>query len=297
MKTIAGWLTALVVILWTPQVIAKDPPLLSLSMEHFRDTATLKDDALDTTATITTEPGFVEHHGLLRVVSDDGFLRGFIDKKTGAKTLQVYEFITYYGDWRSYNTANYQTPDGPKSVPAIPIAKEVVDCSGGVSKCTVVEHVAFIVDESLLRQIAAGYVPGKPAVWLYKLIAQAGPDFEDGFSNAEVAGFLAKVDAYTAAHPIANSTSAKPELGVNFVPLPPSADQPARSGLLIVQVKSGSVAERARVQVGDIMTEFSGTPLKQLADLQAALATVSAGASVPLKVIRGATDLQLTAQF
>src|ERR1019366_5614853 len=103
---------------WADTAVAKDPPILSLSMEHFRDTATLKDDVLDTTATITTEPGFIEHQGLLRVVTHDTFLRGFIDKTTGETTTQVYEWITYDGAWRFYETANFSTLNGPVSVPA-----------------------------------------------------------------------------------------------------------------------------------------------------------------------------------
>ncbi len=52
--------------------------LISLTPEHFRDTATVKDDVLETTAVISTENGYVE-----RGFADD-FLRAFIDKKTGA---------------------------------------------------------------------------------------------------------------------------------------------------------------------------------------------------------------------
>jgi len=70
-----------------------DPPLLSLTMEHFRDTATVKDDALGTVATISTQNGYQEKRGLLRIVWNDTFLRGFIDKATGRRTFQVYQLI------------------------------------------------------------------------------------------------------------------------------------------------------------------------------------------------------------
>jgi membrane-associated protease RseP (regulator of RpoE activity) len=165
------------------------------------------------------------------------------------------------------------------------------------SGCTYTEHVAFTVDDRLLRSLAAGYVPGKPGIWLYKFIGKSGPDFTDGLSNAEISGFLAKVDLYTEAHHLAAGTRSKPEFGVILVPLPPSADQPLRTGLLIVQVKPGSVAERSGVQVGDVVTEFAGTAVKQNVDLQDKVALVSPGASVPMKLIRGATDLTVTAQF
>jgi hypothetical protein len=155
MKTIARWVAALALLSWVSPAFAKDPPILSLTMEHFRDTATLKDDALDTTATITTEPGFIEHAGLLRVVWHDTFLRVFIDKRTGVKRFQVYEWMTYSGGWRFYETANFATSAGPVSVPATLISKDVDGCTNGYDYT---EHVAFTVDEGLLRSLAAGYV-------------------------------------------------------------------------------------------------------------------------------------------
>jgi hypothetical protein len=301
MNTIAKWLTALallsVPVMWTGTAVAKDPPILSLTMEHFRDTATLKDDALDTTAIITTEPGLIDRGTFFRPASYDEFFRVFIDKRTGARIFQVYEWHTYSGSsWHFYETANFATPTGPVSVPVTKVASNLEGCTANLG-CTYTEHVAFTVDEALLRQLASTYAPGHNTVWLYKFIAKDGTEFEDGFTTAEIAGVLAKVDEYTNAHPVAGGISAKPAFGVVLVPLPPSADQPQRVGLLIVQVKSGSVAERAGVQVGDIMTEFAGTALKQNADLQTAFATVSPGASVDLKLIRGAADLKLTAQF
>jgi hypothetical protein len=290
------WILLVVVVSLSHAIVAdaKDPPLLSLTMEHFRDTATVKDDALDTTATITTENGFVEHHGLLRVVWNDEFLRAFIDKRTGAKTFQVYEYIIYDSDgWRFYESANYQTPDGPQSVPATKIAQNV-DCS--TLGCTYTEHVAFTVDESLLRLLAAGYVAGKPAIWLYKFVGKSGPDYADGLSNAEIAGFLAKVDSYTTAHGIAAAIP-KAEFGISLVPVLPTPQDPTRSGLLIVLVKDGSIAQRAGLLVGDIVTDFGPSLLKQPLDLQSAIAAAVPGSSIPVKITRGADHLTVTAAF
>ena len=273
--------------------VAKDPPILSLSMEHFRDTATLKDDALDTTATITTEPGFIEHQGLLRFVTHDTFLRGFINKKTGEATTQVYEWITYDGDWRFYETANFSTLNGPVSAPATQIDKQVDACS--TLSCTHTEHVAFTIPEAYLRALAAAYVPGKPAIWLYKFIPKAGPDFTDGLSNAEVAGFIAKIDDYTAAHRLA--VPSKQTLGVLFAPMSPTPDNSARTGLLVIQVKDGSIAQNAGIAVGDIIRAFGDAQITQPTDLQAAVAAATPGSSVQVKLLRAATDMMVTAKF
>ncbi len=57
------------------------------------------------------------------------------------------------------------------------------------------DYIAFDVDEAGLRQIAAGYVPGKPSIWAFKITTKPeAPITAAGLSNAEIAGFLAKVD-------------------------------------------------------------------------------------------------------
>ena len=50
---------------------AKDPPLLSLTAEHFRDTATVKDSPSYAGVSISTQQGFVEHSGPLHMVWHD----------------------------------------------------------------------------------------------------------------------------------------------------------------------------------------------------------------------------------
>ncbi|MGC1522624.1 MAG: hypothetical protein WA803_13860, partial [Steroidobacteraceae bacterium] len=174
---------------------AKDPPLASLGMEHFRDTATVADDAQHGRVTISTEKGYVEHSGPLRTVWHDEFLTATIDRKTGEKSFQVHEEITYNGSWRYYRSASYQGTSGPRSVPAAQIGKESANCA--VGDCIYTERIAFPVEEELLRQIAAAHVPGKPAMWTFKSVAQSGPAFAGELSSAEIAGLLLKLDQYT----------------------------------------------------------------------------------------------------
>jgi hypothetical protein len=204
-------------------VFAKDPPLQSLTMEHFRDTATVKDDPHTGTTTISTEKGFVKHSGLLgllRQASDDEFLTGVIDNKTGQKSFQVYAWISYNGRWRTYQTANFQANGGPRSVPATQVSRDVGDCAAG--NCLYTEHVAFAVDEPMLRQIAAGYVPGHPPIWNFTLVAKTGVEYSGGLSSAEIAGFLAKVDELTGAAPAAAAIApAAPPAAAAIAPAAP----------------------------------------------------------------------------
>jgi hypothetical protein len=280
-------------------VYAKDPALLSLSMEHFRDTATVKEDPLGGAATITTENGFAERTGPMRMVWNDEFLSGVIDKKTGQKSYQVYAWIIYSGRWRSYETATYQSASGPQSVPATKIGRSAANCA--VGDCTYTERIAFPVDEELLRRLAAGYAPGKAAVWAYRFIAKTGPDFAGGISSAEIAGLLAKVDEYTDTVPVvkANTVNAalKLDLGIAGMPVAATLDHPSRAGILIIGVDVGSVAQKSGLIVGDILNEFDGHPIRALAELYTAVAACAAHSAVAIKLYRGTDAMAVTAQF
>jgi hypothetical protein len=297
---------------------AKDPPLLTLTAEHFRDTATIKDDPRDAAVTISTVNGYVEHTGPLRMVWHDAYLTAVINKKTGQKSFQVQEEITYSGRWRFYEAASIPTSSGPRRVPTTQISKEVVDCA--VGDCTYTERIAFPVDEDLLRQLAAGYAPGKAAIWPYKIAARSGPDFTSGLSNAEIAGLLAKLDDYSRAPaavqaiaPIAPAAviapeaviapaaeaiaPGRPDLGIGGLPVAATAEHPNRAGILITAVNGGSVAARAGIIVGDILYEFNGRPVRAVAQLQAAIAACDANSAVPVKLYRGLDPMAVTAQF
>jgi hypothetical protein len=278
---------------------AKDPALLSLTMEHFRDTATVTDNPADDTATISTENGFVEHTGPMRMVWNDEFLTGVIDKKTGQKAYQVNALIIYSGSLRSFDTAGFQAVNGPRTAPTTHIRKEAAFCA--VGDCTYTEYIAFPVDEELLRQVAAGRAPSKPDIWPYKLIAKSGPNYSGGLSNAEIAGFLAKIDQYTNATPAVKSNAAsaslKLDLGINGMAVDAAIEQPNRGGILIIGVNHGSIAQKSGLIVGDILYEFDGHPIKTLVDLEAAVAGCAPNSPVAIRVYRGTNQMALTAHF
>ena len=175
---------------------------VALTPEHFKATAKIDDDELDVVASINTMGGMVKRQGLLGIVWNDNFLRAVIDKKSGQMTFQVYQYINYEGDWRFYETVNYETPNGPVQKRLIQISRDVLSCSGSrySTGCSYSEHFAFEVDEALLRTIASGYQPGAAVGWKFKFGAQRAEDWPDAMLPAEVVGFLQAVDEYRAAH-------------------------------------------------------------------------------------------------
>jgi PDZ domain len=285
---------------------AKDPALSSLTMEHFRDTATVTENPSDGTTIISTENGYVERTGPMRMVWHDEFLRGVIDRKTGGRSLQVYAWVIYSGSLRNYESADYRTANGPRRVPVNQLAREVVNCP--VGDCTYTERVAFPIDEESMRQLAAARVPGNPDKWPYKLIAKSGPEYAGEISSAEIAGFLAKVDEYANRPPVApasapvvnartENASLSRELGIGGMSVDASEEQPNRAGVLVTAVARGSVARTAGIIVGDILYEVDGHPLKTPADLQAALAGRAASTAVAIKLYRGTTETTVNARF
>jgi uncharacterized lipoprotein YbaY len=282
---------------------AKDAPLLSLSMEHFRDTATIADDAQTGRVTISTEKGYVEHSGPLRMVWHDEFLTATIDKKTGEKSFQAHEEVTYNGNWRYYQSASYQGANGPRSVPAVQISKESANCALG--DCIYTERIAFPVEEELLRQLAAANVPATPALWNFKAVAKSGPAYAGALSSAEIAGLLLKVDQYTGTPTVvtASATGAtgapapRLDFGVGGMAVAATPEQPNRAGILIIAVPRGSVAQKSGIIVGDILYEFDGRPIRQLPELQAAVAACAPNSAVPIKLYRGNDPIALTARF
>lgn len=169
-----------------------------LPKEHFKTTATIKDDSLDTIAVIDTSRGFQIKKSLLNFWSDDNFLRAFIDKKSGEVTFQVYQSIYYRGThWSNYELANYETFNAPESKVVTTINSDVhCDSLSSSNGCEYVENVGFDVDESLLRAIAKINPVGDPIAWKFKFIAKSGVDYQSFMLPTEVAGLLDAVDEY-----------------------------------------------------------------------------------------------------
>jgi hypothetical protein len=308
-------LAALIVLAAAGTAGAKDSPLLSLNMEHFRDTATVLDSPTDSAVTISTENGYKEHRGPMRTVWNDEYLEAVIDKKTGRKSYLVYVWITYTGGLRGYGTASFQSPNGPRSVSTTLVVREKSLCA--VGDCTYTDHLTFPVDPDMLRRLAAQYASGTHSVWAFKIAGKSAPIYTGGLSNAEIAGLLARADSYendvavaavattTAVATPATATTAatataaslKKDFGVGGMAVAASADQVNRAGVLIIAVSGGSIAQKSGIIVGDIVYEFAGRRIGTPAELQAAVAASAANQAVAIKLYRGTTVMTVSAQF
>jgi len=293
----AAALAVSILSLGTQTAAARDPPVLSLSMEHFRDTASITEDPATAAVTISTEPGFVERRGPLRSVWKDDYLRGLIDTKSERTSFEVDAVFTYSGARRSYRSAEYRTVSGLKEAMTTLVNVETVNCA---VECMYTEHLVFPIEEQALRAIASSYAPGKPVLWTFKLTAKNAPGYQGEISTAEIAGLLDKVDGYAQAPPVPAMAAPAPrplDFGISGIAVAASAEMPNRAGVLIAGVTRGSVAQKTGIIVGDIIYSFDARPIRTLPDLQAAMTANPATAPAVIKVFRGMDELSLAVKF
>jgi len=278
------------------QAIAKDPDLLSLGAEHFTQTASVTEEAHATK--ISTERGYVERRGLMGEVWHDEFLTAIIDRDSEQVSYRMDVSITYRGASRSYKMAEYHGIRELETVPVTVLKRVVINCPSG--ECTYTESLAVPLDEALLRHLAKGYLPGKPELWSFRIVAKGGADYRGSLSNAEVAGLLGKVDAYVQ-NPTAGQALPPPppparlNFGISGLAVAPSAEAPNRAGVLVVGVSPGSIAQKAGIITGDIIYEFAGRAIRSPGDLQGAVA--AAHSTAHIKLYRGTEVDTLEAQF
>ncbi len=276
--------------------IAKDADLLALGAEHFQQTASVTEEAH--TTKISTEPGYVERRGLMREVWHDEFLTAVIDRDSGQVSYRLDVSFTYRGASRSYKTAEYRGITQLETVPVRVLKRVAINCPTG--ECTYTEYLEIPLDEALLRHIEEGYVPGKSALWSFRIIPKSGLDYRGSLSNAEVAGLLAKVDAYER-NPAAAPTPAPPppparlDFGISGLAVAANAEAPDRAGVLVVGVSPGSIAQKAGMITGDIIYEFEGRAIRSPGDLQRAVAAAHSVAHI--KLYRGTESETVEAHF
>ncbi len=172
-----------------------------LDQEYFKQQVTIQDELAVTT--FSTVQGFQRKHGLFGAIWDDNFLRGFLDKRNGTRTFQVYSVVYYSGEgeeagWKRFQKANYETPQGRKSTPTT-ILQQKEDCTplNNYGQCVYSEHVTFKIEPSLFDTIRTLYQSGKnQSAWQYQLIPLIGENYNTAIAAAEVAGLLARMDEY-----------------------------------------------------------------------------------------------------
>lgn len=184
--------------------VPSDSPV-GLDENHFKNAVVINEE-MGNSVIFSTIRGFQRRQGDQGTVWDDNFLRGFIDKRTGAKLFQVYNVIYYGGSgaqngWKHFTQASYRTAEGVRRLTPTNSIKEHEDCTPlpVYGSCVYNEQVVFKVDEAFLKTVADSQTQ-----WQYQLIPTSGNSYEDSMVAAEVAGLLSRMEDYLKQFPLSS---------------------------------------------------------------------------------------------
>jgi len=165
--------------------------LLSLSPETLISRIDISNDPLDPSITISTKGVIaLTSKGLLSsATNENSFLRGFIDKKTGEVSVQIYHLAIYSArGWHFFERATYEAPDGLREVETTRAGSDVSCSKYG---CTHYEDIIVPIDFDVLTQAAANYDPAAPMLGLrYRLFAKSGEKIDDALPINEIVAFV-----------------------------------------------------------------------------------------------------------
>lgn len=202
--------------------------LLALTPDGFAATVKVKDDRLETVAEINTLEGFQHKQGLLGIVWDDVFMRGYIDKKTGKVTNQIYAVLVWQGSgWPFFRTVNVALPSGTEAFELTRVGSNV-DCSGSrYLGCTYTEHVIFALNNEQVQSIGATFVPGSPNGIAMRFKGQGGVDRDAVVMPAEAAGYSRVMQHLVQRYPGIGASAAAENLPMPSTEVPRVPPAPA----------------------------------------------------------------------
>ncbi|MDQ8198195.1 hypothetical protein QEH56_08565 [Pelagicoccus enzymogenes] len=179
-------------------------------------------DDLEARIEVNTVNCFKYRHGLLQVVWNDAFLRGYIDKETGNASYQIYT-IQFHDDWAFPYQANYGSPLHTTEARRI---YSDVDCRHHDCDCE--EHAVFEVAPEELDRIAAlaESAENKHKDWRFRIKNQQASDVDFNLPYAEIAAFKQQMDA------LSKSIRSPEPTDHPFNQLPPSLSQAFIDGSL-----------------------------------------------------------------
>jgi hypothetical protein len=169
---------------------------LGHSAAYFQRGVTVKDDDLERVAILTTANGVVPPRLLLQKNWSDEYVRGFINKTTGAHSYQIYVVIDRFGwDWIKPYAANFGTP--LMSVPTVRINREKA-CTRKKAPCTRRETIGFALPARELRRVVDTYSAQdrQSKFWKFKVKTKDGSDYVGALPMAEIIGLHRAMQAY-----------------------------------------------------------------------------------------------------
>tara|TARA_R110002096_G_scaffold245529_2_gene437764 strand:+ start:56 stop:655 length:600 start_codon:yes stop_codon:yes gene_type:complete len=163
---------------------------LKLDVDHFKQHLTIEDDEFENIVVFST------HQGLKNTSGTDEFLRGFIDKRTGIKTYQVYVSMKHRsGQWLYPYRASFGRPLITTQTKRI---GSDVDCYSRYSSCRYVEIVTFMIPEKEVLRVANNATPAdfKTSAWKFKIKTKASEDYLGAILLPEILALIDTMNNY-----------------------------------------------------------------------------------------------------
>ena len=173
---------------------ALPPKIARISTGSAFAAVAVSDDDLEPEIILSSEPVYKQRRGLVGYMLDDTYLKARIDRRSGKVSFEVHQWMRYQGNLRGYRQVNVQTPEGLRQRPLdkVRYSSETCPQQESLVECVFTEHLAFNVDEGVLRTLAES-APGEG--WRFRFKAANGKDFNAVLAPAEIAGLLKAVDA------------------------------------------------------------------------------------------------------
>lgn len=168
--------------------------IAKLSPAAIATASSVKDDPLEPLVTITTEAAFRWKGGFTDPVRADNMLRAILDRPTGTPNYQLYQTVTYSGDWRRFDKANIAFPSGLKAVPLTIIDRRIVTCEYG--PCVLEETVGFNISEDDIDALVAQYYRNPIATLKFRLKSSTSFDWNDDLPVVEIVGLVQAIDQW-----------------------------------------------------------------------------------------------------
>lgn len=177
------------------EVAVKAPAVLDKN--HFKATVKVEEDSSGKAIRLSTVNGLAARSP--GAAGSDNYVDAIIEKETGAVRYEVVNRVVYDTiEGRFHKEVGYRHPEGEAKKELTVIGREIECTDSHGNECAFVEEVKFGVDESLVKEIAKRYQPGKMSAWKYTLKSPSDADHRDGIFTAEIAGLVERVEEYRA---------------------------------------------------------------------------------------------------
>lgn len=165
----------------------------------------LADDPLEPSIVLSTERVNPARRSLIGLRSSDGHLRAIVDRRNGAVRYELRQTLQYMGNFRDFQQANYQAPDGVATASLKRLEENRAHCDGLDPQAACFEVVSFEVPEAQLRGLAAG-----GETWSFKFKPRLGAEHRADMPVSEIQALLSAVDSYKARRPVAVASQGQP---------------------------------------------------------------------------------------